>query len=819
MFRPTMFNKIDAVIHICTIFVFLSSGVRADFPTVILEQSVSRMQSDDSDDGSVTAVYPYQPFKLIVDVYVKETPDNALNSNPFTRAARFQQGRIPIVFILWADDKMTPNGIKPMQSWETWIRTIPVATRGFSINRFTDGILGDIALFAPESGKIERTDSDGNKCTYWKYRIARPFFAERFTEVVLEPAEISGIFVDVDSDGNLFGKRTQAKTEPFTFKVAEPPIDTRPKDYTGLIGEIDWNVELNPKRGKIREPLTLTITFTGTGSILTAQSPNLLLNTQIADNFNVYPPTEEIRDNSVKYTYTIRPKKSGSLVFPEISASYFNVFDEKYVTLKESAIEIEIQTDRTGGDPSVESSAHKMLRSGQEHLERSQDGIFACFTDKSGAINRKVDARRYFTYISAMLVAYCMIYVTVFAVRVYRSGSTDHDRTETISLVRERWSKVKDLFDENKPFEACVLAQNLLTNFIARISGVSPNGLTPKNIVEIVENWSLSGEKTVELERLFHSFEAARFGAQSVNESIRPTFETNEFLETLIKSVPKTANSVKSAVSQWSLLFVVLSLISGCARSPDPAAAKTFSDAIAAYEKAEENAVVKEISPDDPETVKAVEAKKKEFRNIAAMYQSLLDRGIESGSILYNQGNAWLRAGERAKAVAAYRKAERYIPTNPYLISNLKTVALSDMHQDDSILHYVYFWQRSVSYPLKFPVALFASVLAFGVAVVYPLVKTKPFLRLTLTCVIFAFIFDTSAFYDWYRFEATEHGVTITETLPRKGNSLQYETAIAEPLKSCTEFVVLDRRGDWIQIRITPGGDSGWIPRDDAVVY
>ena len=54
------------------------------------------------------------------------------------------------------------------------------------------------------------------------------------------------------------------------------------------------------------------------------------------------------------------------------------------------------------------------------------------------------------------------------------------------------------------------------------------------------------------------------------------------------------------------------------------------------------------------------------------MYQSLLDRGIRSGAILYNQGNAFMKAGHRGQAIAAYLEAKRYLPRNPYLDANLR---------------------------------------------------------------------------------------------------------------------------------------------------
>ena len=41
-------------------------------------------------------------------------------------------------------------------------------------------------------------------------------------------------------------------------------------------------------------------------------------------------------------------------------------------------------------------------------------------------------------------------------------------------------------------------------------------------------------------------------------------------------------------------------------------------------------------------------------------------------AVLYNQGNAWMRAGATGRALAAYRQAQRYRPRDPYLAANLQ---------------------------------------------------------------------------------------------------------------------------------------------------
>ena len=84
------------------------------------------------------------------------------------------------------------------------------------------------------------------------------------------------------------------------------------------------------------------------------------------------------------------------------------------------------------------------------------------------------------------------------------------------------------------------------------------------------------------------------------------------------------------------------------------------------------------------------------------MDQEILDRGLLSGAVLYNQGNAFMRAGQRGRAIAAYRQARRYLgpirswrpiwPT-PWEISPARRRPL---------VEHLLFWQDWISYPAKF---------------------------------------------------------------------------------------------------------------------
>jgi len=61
-----------------------------------------------------------------------------------------------------------------------------------------------------------------------------------------------------------------------------------------------------------------------------------------------------------------------------------------------------------------------------------------------------------------------------------------------------------------------------------------------------------------------------------------------------------------------------------------------------------------------------------QFAEAAAAYDQILTNGAVSPVLYFNQGNAYFKAGQIGRAIAAYRQAERFTPRDPDLRANLQ---------------------------------------------------------------------------------------------------------------------------------------------------
>jgi drug/metabolite transporter superfamily protein YnfA len=214
-----------------------------------------------------------------------------------------------------------------------------------------------------------------------------------------------------------------------------------------------------------------------------------------------------------------------------------------------------------------------------------------------------------------------------------------------------------------------------------------------------------------------------------------------------------------------------------------------------------------------------------EFSRVAGQYNELLAEGFISGVVLYNQGNAWMRAGKTGRAIASWRQAQRYRPRDPYLRANLQSAITACDSQASvipktGIAGYVLFWQNWLSYPEKFLLSTILLVATLTAAILGTLVSQRHVGR--RLALVFGFLFVVialSAAWDWQRYDQTIYGVVIQGSVEaRKGNSESYENAFTEPLMEGAEFMVLEERAGWLNIHITNLG-TAWISARAAVTY
>jgi tetratricopeptide (TPR) repeat protein len=214
------------------------------------------------------------------------------------------------------------------------------------------------------------------------------------------------------------------------------------------------------------------------------------------------------------------------------------------------------------------------------------------------------------------------------------------------------------------------------------------------------------------------------------------------------------------------------------------------------------------------------------FSEAAATYEQLIHSGHPFPVVFYNLGNAFFKAGQYGRAIAAYRHAEKLMPRDPNLRFNLQFVR-KKVSAGDAVPGTV--WQRSLSHlTLNEWTALAAGAywlwfLLLALREFRPALK-RPLRGYTSTAGAAALLLAgclVAAIYEQSR--VTEAVVVAPGAVVRYG-PLE-ESQVRFQLRDGSEIVVLDEKdllvGDkkqsWLQVQDSVRG-IGWLKRDQVVL-
>ncbi|MDR3181460.1 MAG: BatD family protein [Planctomycetaceae bacterium] len=374
---PKIVNADGKQLSLSDVLVISGSGrVAANNGNIPIQVQKPVIQDDVLLDISVNRqkLYPLQVLELTLSVQIKALPDKYAGKNPLEAVAK-----PPMLQIPWLEipDTKLPKGLTAVKPIEAVLEQLYTKSgRGFAVNSFggnqfsmgnynDDGSIARPFAMSPFkkvlfqfSGTpkiIKRPDADGKEHDYWQYRFVREFLPKEtgtysFGPVTLKGAVPVANIAGADEPVQLRDIYTIAK--PVTITVSDVPAvdvsgEKRPADYIGAFGTFRFEADIEPKKTKVGDPITLTLKLTGKGSTAGVKAPELS-NSAIQDLFRVHtPPTEENNGQSCIYTYTVRPKKSGQIEFPPQSVSVFNVETEKFVRLESLPITLDVSDAET----------------------------------------------------------------------------------------------------------------------------------------------------------------------------------------------------------------------------------------------------------------------------------------------------------------------------------------------------------------------------------------------------------------------------------------------------------------------------------------
>ena len=149
---------------------------------------------------------------------------------------------------------------------------------------------------------------------------------------------------------DVFGDWVQANvmvdlnSNQLVFNVKDLPIQGKPKNFSGAVGNFNLVVQSNKKKVKAGETINASVEIVGKGNLKAIAVPKIELdpalevyNTENKDNTNS-------TGGSIGTDYTIIPQYKGNYQIPSLSFSFFNPELGQYITKSSQPIPIEVTT-------------------------------------------------------------------------------------------------------------------------------------------------------------------------------------------------------------------------------------------------------------------------------------------------------------------------------------------------------------------------------------------------------------------------------------------------------------------------------------------
>lgn len=211
------------------------------------------------------------------------------------------------------------------------------------------------------------------------------------------------------------------------------------------------------------------------------------------------------------------------------------------------------------------------------------------------------------------------------------------------------------------------------------------------------------------------------------------------------------------------------------------------------------------------------------FADAATGYQQLIALGHTSATVYYNLGNAWFKAGQLGRAVAAYRRAQELAPRDPNIRFNLD---FARQQVTGSNAPAPALWQRALHHLTLNEWAALAAVafwLCFALMILREWKPTwrRPLRGYTIAVGSLATVFIALLGFATYQSADAREAVVVAQQAVVRFGPLE-DSRVHFQLRNGAELQIVGRKENgpadaWLQVR-DGSNRIGWLKRDQVVV-
>lgn len=470
-------------------------------------------------------VYPLQPFTVTLKIAVKQPQGKFAGQSPLSI-----QPREPVrLSVPWLMDEGVPGGLEPRESVSDILRPLISSNRrgrfdGMAINDVTVESGSAFSIFAdrrrgvflPKSIPTTRKTPDGTDAGYVEYTLQRSFAPQRFGEYSLGTSSIKGIFGTDLVDGKLNAQPIYAVSQPLSVTVRDVPTQGRPNSYIGAIGKFAVDADVSPAEATVGEPLTLTLTVFGEGTVADIRAPDIARLPEFSEKFRTYDATEKTEGNGRVFTYSLRALDADVKELPAIPVAYFDVDQEQYVSLTTSSIPLIISAAKKLATSDI--VANRASTTSNPQLQVSDAGLFANHSSFQTLRATNVSLTRWMTIWITMIIGYFGISFGIRRRQRWQADPALLRRRNARGRAVEALKAVRSAAGSDERVSSEALSK-IVAGLIADFTGASEAGMTAIDATVALQIAEVSQDVSQRTSAFIDQCDAARFGAGAADSA------------------------------------------------------------------------------------------------------------------------------------------------------------------------------------------------------------------------------------------------------------------------------------------------------------
>ncbi len=333
-----------------------------------------------------------------------------------------------------------------------------------------------------------------------------------------------------DFFGNIIYDQTSKiiTTGTKNINVKELPDNGKPKNFTGAVGQFEFDIILNKNSLKASESFQANVKVTGEGNLKLFDLPKIM----VPASMELYEPErkENVRTNlsgmsgTVENTYTIVPKYQGKFPIQEVEFSYFDPYERRYKTLKSQKLNIDVFEG-----PTLSSNNDNIIAPSNESFKFIKTEKNFTRIDKDQFSNSN-------TFL--ILLSFPILSLLSFMIFYSLPRRKELNKNEKIKQV---YKKIKlDLINAEKSIgnkdKFYDLIEKSIYNFLQVRFSIETNKLNKESISKQMISEGIANESIEIILKLVESCERARYSDSSNNEMANDLGIANKIFDEILKN-------------------------------------------------------------------------------------------------------------------------------------------------------------------------------------------------------------------------------------------------------------------------------------------